>query len=276
MRGLHKRLSEVTVNTEKEVALYGKEIFVGPFTTLDAIAVCRYGQYITDVVVYRFSKYFTRHRKDLYVESPAFVHSLLDVNKMKINFENLAHFLIKTAEIKAPTWSDRLKSGLFSHVDNLHLMNTHIQLLHTPNLPTHIRSTTYVAVKCPDERTLDFGGNFQKEFKRLHQGIRFNALGQYHHGVAHTTHTAVGSAHTIDGNSQGSPQHHGRTSGTYSTETFVLFLWVSRHCSSVDGRNRSDRQKARVYSSGRSTSVYPIHDVKSGSEETRHFCAALR
>ena len=57
VRGLHKRLSEVTITTEKEVALYGEEHFAGPFTTLDATAVCRYGEFITDAVVYRFSQY---------------------------------------------------------------------------------------------------------------------------------------------------------------------------------------------------------------------------
>ena len=118
VRGLHKKLSEVTITTEKEVALYGKERFAGPFTTLDANAVCRYGQYLTDVVVYRFSQYFARDRKDLYVESPAFVHSLVDVDKMEVNYENVAHFLKKTSELKAPTWSDRLKNGVLSHVDS--------------------------------------------------------------------------------------------------------------------------------------------------------------
>ena len=123
VRGLHKRLSGVVIKTEEDVALYGKEKFAGPFSTVDLTAVCRDGEYITDVVVYRFSQYFARHRKDLYVESPAFVHSLVDVENMTVNFENLAQFLITASELKAPTWSDRLKSGVYHTLTppNLHL-----------------------------------------------------------------------------------------------------------------------------------------------------------
>ena len=73
--------------------------------------MCRYGEFISDVVVYDFAKFFTRGRKDLYVESPAVVHTMVNVTTMEVNRENVAHFMVKNSENLS--WWQRLKKGWY-------------------------------------------------------------------------------------------------------------------------------------------------------------------
>lgn len=124
VQGLHKRLSEITVYDTAKTEIYAKETFAGPFSTLDVAAVCRYGAYISDAVVYYFARFMTRNRKDLFVESPALVHTLVDVTTMQVNVENVAHFMIKTMENGAPTWWERLQKGGFPSTPHLHTRYT--------------------------------------------------------------------------------------------------------------------------------------------------------
>ena len=108
VRGLHKSLSRVDT---KSSDVYAKETFEGHFSVLDVIGVCRYGEYISDVVVYDFAKFFTCGRKDLYVESPAVIHTMVDVTTMQVNKENVAHFMVKNSENLS--WWQRLQKGWY-------------------------------------------------------------------------------------------------------------------------------------------------------------------
>ena len=104
--------------------MHAKENFAGHFTTQDVVGVCRYGEYISDVVVYDFAKFFTRYRKDLFVESPAVVHHLVDVETMEVNTENVAHFMVKTREPNVLSWWQRLEQG-----------TPHLHTMYTPPTP---------------------------------------------------------------------------------------------------------------------------------------------
>lgn len=114
MQGLRTALSKDA--TKEVLELFRKENFTGPFTTLDVHRVCRRGEFISDEVVFRFSrhfasKHFTSEWKKLYVESPAFISSILDVEKMNIQFKSLAYFMKQVDDNKLPTWGQRLTQG---------------------------------------------------------------------------------------------------------------------------------------------------------------------
>jgi len=127
VKGLHLALSKITASSPKDVAIYAKEKFAGPFTTLDASVVCRYGEYLSDVVVYRFSQFFARNRNDLYVESPSFIQSLIDMKTREINFENLSQFMHDVPQHNVPTWGERILKGKIP-THNLH--TTYAQTTH--------------------------------------------------------------------------------------------------------------------------------------------------
>ena len=119
---MHKRLSQLRQITKSDV--YAKEKFEGHFTTQDVVGVCRYGEYISDVVVYDFAQFFARDRKDLFVESPALVHTLVNVDTMEVNTANVAHFMVRTTE----SWWQRLQQGGT-------LCTPHVHPMYTPCTP---------------------------------------------------------------------------------------------------------------------------------------------
>ena len=87
--GLKKALSRPFKGIE-EITSFGKEHFTGPFSVQDAKMVCIIGLYMPDKVLYEFAKHFAVKSPEdnpLFVEDPSVVYSLLDLEKVEVNYE---------------------------------------------------------------------------------------------------------------------------------------------------------------------------------------------
>ena len=107
---MRKALTDIP--SEKTLQTYTTEKFVGPFTTLDAHRVCRVGEFISDVVVYEFGKVMASlGNVPVYVESPAFISLVLNLEKIEINYTSIAHMMKDRGDNPVPTWGERVLKG---------------------------------------------------------------------------------------------------------------------------------------------------------------------